>query len=644
MMIRMDTLRQDVGYAIRGLRRSPAFTITVIVTLGLGIGANTAIFGIVDRLMLRPFPGLRDPQSVHRVYVQSTYRDRRFTSGVSEYTRYLDFQRSTRSFTQVAGFATSNLAVGQGSDARELPVGMVSATFFSFFDVVPARGRFFVAAEDTTPVGAPVSVVSYEYWQTAYGGRDVIGQPLRVWNVLTTIVGVAPRGFVGIFDANPPAVYIPITTYAGNNSSPEDRANYFTRYNWGWMNMMVRRKPGVTVQAANADLTNAAIQSWDAMVAQESDNTPTAIARPQAMLGSLKLAAGPDPSVEARTVRWVSAIALIVLLIACSNVANLFLARALRRRRETAVRIALGGGRLRLMLQWFTESLVLSLLGCVVAVVIAEWGGAALRQLFVGTGAPIPVATDWRTLGMSSLLAIAAALITGLAPVLVAGRWGVAAALKAGVREGTHQRSTLRTGLVLFQVTLSVMLLVGAGLFVRSFEHVQTLRLGYDFDQTVLVSRNLRGQSLTDSQAVVLQQRMVAAAQAQPNVEYASVASSIPFWSTSSTDLHVAGIDSVERLGRFTYQTASADYFQAMGTRIVRGRGFDVRDRAGAERVAVVSQAMASLLWPTTDAIGQQMRVGGDKLAFTVVGIAENAVQNELTGEDKRLRYYLPLE
>ena len=637
-------LLQDLRYALRGLARSPAFAITVILTLGLGVGANTAMFGIIDRLMFRPFPYMRDQDAVHRVYLRATYRGRESTNGVSEYTRYLDLQRSTTTIAQSAAFASQMLAVGTGDAAQERRVGTVSASFFDFFDARPALGRFFRPDEDVTPRGAQVVVLSYDFWQLEFGGRDVLGEPLQVWNIPSTIIGVAPKGFVGVSDANPPAVYIPITTFAGSNPSERDRTTYYTRYNWGWMDMMVRRKPGVSIAALNADLTQAYIRSWDAMVAQATaNNTPTALAKPHALAGPLKLAAGPDPSVEARTVRWVSGIALIVLLIACSNVANLFLARALRRRRETAVRIALGVARRRLMAQWFTESLLLALMGCVAGVMIAQWGGAAIRQLFVGTGAAIPVATDWRTLGVSAALAVLAAVLTGMAPALVAGRAGVADALKSGARGGMYHRSGLRTGLLVLQVTMSVVLLVGAGLFVRSFSKVRAMRMGYDPEPVLFVSRNLRGMQLSDSETVSLGRRLLEALQAHPNVEHASLVSSIPFWSTSSTSLFVTGIDSVGRLGRFTYQNATPDYFATMDTRILRGRPFTDADRPGSERVVVVSDAMAKVLWPGRDAIGQCMRVGADTAPCSiVVGIAEDAVQQQLVGED-RFRYYLPI-
>jgi predicted permease len=636
-------LLQDLRYALRGLARSPAFTITVVLTLGLGVGANAAMFGIIDRLMFRPFPYLRDQDAVHRVYLVSTFRGRESTGGVEEYTRYLDLKNNSTTIAQAAGFAPQNLAVGTGLAARERRVGTVSATFFDFFEARPALGRFFLPDEDVTPRGAQVVVLSYDFWQNEYGGRDVLGESLQVWNIPCTIVGVAPRGFVGVFDADPPAVYIPITTFAGSTPSERDRTTYFTRYNWGWMDMMVRRKPGVSVAALTADLSQAYVRSWDAMVAQESRNTPTALAKPHAIAGPLKTAAGPDPTVEARTVRWVSGIALIVLLIACSNVANLFLARALRRQRETAVRIALGVARRRLMTQWFTEALVLALIGCAAGVLIAQWGGAAIRQLFVGTGAAIPVATDWRTLGISAALALVAAVLTGTAPALVVGRAGAAEALKTGARGGTYHRSGLRTGLLVVQVTLSVVLLAGAGLFVRSFAKVRALRLGYDVEPAVLISRNLRGMQVSDSDLVTLGRRLLESAQAVPNVEHASLMSSVPFWSTSSTSLFVTGIDSVGRLGRFTYQTGTPDYFATMDTRILRGRAFTDADRAGGERVAVVSAAMANALWPGRDAIGQCMRVGADTApCTTVIGIAEDAAQNQLSGDD-RFRYYMPM-
>ncbi|HTL05739.1 MAG TPA: FtsX-like permease family protein, partial [Gemmatimonadales bacterium] len=248
------------------------------------------------------------------------------------------------------------------------------------------------------------------------------------------------------------------------------------------------------------------------------------------------------------------------------------------------------------------------------------------------------------TLGVAIGFALLAGLFTGVGSVLFVAREDLAGSLKSGAREGTSHRSRARSGLLVIQGALSVVLLVGAGLFVRSLNHVRRLRLGYEAEPVLLVMQSMRGTQLSDSQRMALGRRLLETGRAFPGVEHASLVSSIPFWSTSGTDLYVAGIDSVRRLGRFTYQTATTDYFATMGTRILRGRGFSEADRAGAPRVAVISEAMGAVLWPGRDPLGQCMRVGSDTVpCTTVVGIAENAAQRSLV-ETQPFRYYLPLE
>ena len=641
----LDELTHDVRFAFRTLRKSRGFAATVILTLALGIGANAAMFGVVDRLMFRPYAYLRDPSTVNRVYLRSTYRGTTSTSWHTEYARYLDLKRWSRSFDEWSGFATRSMAVGVGDASRERQVAAVNATFFRFFDAPPALGRYFVAAEDTTPRGADVAVLGYGFWKSELGGRNVLGEVLQVGNIPATIVGVAPEGFAGVDDANPPAVYIPITTYAGSQPTERTNPKYYTRYNWGWMEMMVRRKPGVTVEQASRDLSQAYARSWNAEREIEPTLTPAEIAKPNAIAGAMKLGAGPDPSLEARTALWVTGVAAIVLLIACANVANLFLARALRRQREIAVRLALGVSRRRLMMQTLTESLVLSLIGSAAGLLVAQWGGLAIRRLLIASeGASVDVMTDWRTLGVAVGAAMVAGLLTGLAPALVSGRGDLARSLKTGPREGTYHRSRTRATLLVLQGALSVVLLVGAGLFVRSLGNVKAMRMGYDAEPLLLVTRNMRGMDMSDSARAQLGRTLLAAAQEIPGVESAVWMSSVPFWSTSSTNLYVPGIDSVRKLGRFTYQTATTDYFSTMGTRILRGRGFTEADRANAPMISVVSDGMAKVLWPGKDALGQCMRVRADTMpCTTVVGIAEDMVQGDLTS-DKKYQYYLPLE
>jgi len=637
----LDILQQDVRYALRGLRRSPGFTITVVLTLGLGIGVNTAMFGMIDRLMFRPFPYLKDPSRVHRVYLQSTDRGRTTIDSWMEYTRFLDLKKWSGTFSQYAGFASRKMAVGTGETSREREVASVSATFFDFFSARPELGRFFIPSEDTVPVGAPVVVLSHGYWKSEFGGQNVLGRQLQVGTILCTIIGVAPDGFVGVNDAPAPEAFIPITTYAGHQTVEDDPDNYYTRYNWGWMSVMVRRAPGVSEARASEELSRAFMRSWNAQ--REFEPLPVvAIARPRAIAGPLKPAAGPDAGLESKVLLWVAGVALIVLLIACANVANLMFARVMMRRRETAVRLALGVSRGRLLAQSLTESLLLAALGCVAGVAFAQWGGAVLQRLFLEDNAP--GALDWRTLTAAAACALVAGTLTVLGPAWLANNTELTGNLKSGVREGGGHRSRTRSALLILQAALSVVLLVGAALFVRSLNNVRAMRLGYDVDPVIVVTPNLRGMQLDSTAIRLLRDRMLEAARAIPGVEHAAALTSVPFWSTSSTGLYVAGIDSVRKLGRFTYQTGTADYFVTTGTRVLRGRPFSEADRAGAPLVAVVSEAMGKKLWPGLDPVGQCMHVSDSKAACTtVIGVAEDAVQGSFI-DDARLRYYLPME
>jgi putative ABC transport system permease protein len=642
----LDQLLQDFRYALRGLRRSPGFTATAVITLALGIGANAAMFGVVDQLMFRPYNYLKTPDRVHRVYLKSSYRGVESWGGGGAYTRYLDVKKWTNSFDLHAGFTQPMLALGSGEDAREFRVAGVSGTFFDFFDARPLHGRWFTPAEDTTPMGAAVAVLGYEYWVNVMGSRDVIGQTIQIGHMpLTTIIGVAPPGFAGVFDISP-AAYVPITLYAGSNANQRDRNEYYTNYNWGWMTHMARRKQGVSVEQANADVAQAHVKSYVAERAFEPEMESPELARPGGVVGAVKIAGGPNASLEARTALWLTGVAAIVLLIACANVANLFLARALKRQREIAVRLALGVSRARLMTQTLTESLTLSIIGSIAGLFVAQWGGAAIRRMLVTQGSSVPVFTDWRTLAVVVGIALISGVLTGIAPAVLSGRGDLAATLKAGAREGTYHRSGTRVALLVAQGAMSVILLVGAALFVRSLSNVRGMRMGYDAEQVLLVSRIGRGIQLDSARATALRRELLARALAIPGVESAASTSSVPFWSTSSTDLFVPGVDSVRRLGQFTYNVTTPAFFSTFGTRIVRGRGITDADRAGASRVVVVSEGAARALWPNADAIGQCMKVRADTMpCSTVVGIAEDIVQrqDQMT-MTTRFQYYLPAE
>ncbi|MGH7626886.1 MAG: ADOP family duplicated permease [Gemmatimonadaceae bacterium] len=637
-----DAVTRDVRYAACGLRAKPGFTAAVVLTLALGIGANAAIFSAVDRLLFRPPPLMAEPALTHRVYLASRYRGEEVINGSVQYARYVDLTKWTRSFARTAEFTSRKLAVGVGDAAREMQIGAVSASFFGFFDAPPALGRYFSAREDAPPSGTPVVVLSYAMWQTRYGGRpDALGSTVQIGPTMYTVIGVAPAGFVGLWPEQPPVAFVPISSYAAGVGLQLKDETWWTTYHWTWASMMAERKPGVSVAAATADLTSAYRRSRAAQREIDKDMTPETLARPRAIIASILSERGPDQSSVAKVAALVGAMALVVLLIACANVANLLLARALRRRREIAVRVALGVSRTRLLSQLLSESMLLAVMGGVGGLLVGQWGGAALRAALLPEGAKAPVLGDTRTLLFAGGAVLVAGLLTGLAPVLQARRTDLTLDLKAGAREGNVHRSRARTVLLVLQGALAVILLVGAGLFVRSLHNVKNLRLGYDVSPVLVVNLAMRGVKLDSAPSVTLRRRLLETAQAIPGVDHAALITSLPFYSEWSVGLFVPGIDSVDRLGQFNLNAVTPDYFTTMGTRILRGRGIEPRDVAGAPGAVVVSTAMAKKLWPREDALGKCIRVNADSLPCSyVVGIAEDIKSEQLSG-DPGLYYYL---
>jgi putative ABC transport system permease protein len=639
----MDTLIQDLRYALRALAKSPGFTLGVVLTLALGIGANVTMFSIVDRMLFRTPPMLRDPSATHRLYLAQTYRGVEHADASMQYARYVDLTAGTTSFARTAAFTEDDIAVGVGTDARELRIGIVSASFFGFFDAPPALGRYFTTTEDAPPAGTAVAVLGYGFWQTRYGGRpDVLGSTLQIGPVIYTIIGVTPQGFAGLWPNQPPVAFIPISTYAGALAAGfMQNERWWTTYSWDWMSMLVQQRPGVSNATATADLTHAFLRSFEAERAGDPTLSPAALARPHAIVASVLSERGPNESSFAKVATWVSGVALIVLLIACANVMNLLLARALRRRREIAIRLALGVTRRRLLSQLLTESLVLAACGGALGVIIAEWGGTVLRGQFLAGAADVSVLSNGRTLLFAGLAALCTGVLTGLVPALRVLRPDLATDLKAGIREGTYQRSRTRAVLLVAQCALSVTLLVGAGLFVRSLRQVRDVRLGYDVDPVLIVDLNMRGVQLDSAQRVGLRRDLLDRARSIPGVQHVSPRVSVPFLGRMSVSLYVDGIDSVRRLGRFLLNAVGPDYFATMGTQLVRGRGISDQDVAGAPGAMVVSEAMARVLWPAGEAIGQCVHVRFETAPCTyVVGVAEN-IHSQRLGDDPTFSYYL---
>jgi predicted permease len=524
----------------------------------------------------------------------------------------------------------------------EMRVVMSGADLWKLFDVQPVIGRFFTPAEDVPPNGTPVAVLSYAFWQTRYGGRsDALGTTLDIGPTKYTIIGVAPEGFTG-FEMPTPVAFIPVTAQSATMGSSA-KEGWNNTYSMTWFSVYARRKPGVSLARANADLTNAYTRSYRAQTLVHPKTTPLSIAKPRAFAGPVLANRGPNQSADSRVATWLIGVAGIVLLIACANVANLLLARALRRRREIAVRIALGVSRTRLLTQLMTESVLLAVLGGVSGLLIAQWAGVIVRRSVFDIDAPGGAVDDPRSLVLVAALVAFAGLLTGLAPAWQAGRSDVAGSLKAGAREGTVHRSRLRIGLLVAQAALSVVLLVGAGLFVRSLRNVQNTRLGYDVDRVAWVELDQRGVTMDTTEQRLLREKLLERAATLPNLETASRGLTVPFWSTWEYSLYVEGIDSVSKLGSFTLQAGSPSFFATVGTRILRGRGITNEDRANAPLVMVVGESMARRLWPNQDAIGKCVRVNAETApCTTVVGIAEDVRRGSLSEPEPH--YYMPID
>ncbi len=639
----MDSLLQDLRYAVRGLVRSPGFSLAVVLTLALGIGANTTMFGVLDTLLLKPPAHVRDASRVQRVYFRVRFVDQLRINTVTSFPGYQSLIGSP-GLAAVAAVTGGGMSVGTGPEARQVKVSAVTASFFPLLGVTPERGRFFGSTEDETGA-TPVAVVSHDYWQGPLAGDSaVIGKTLPIGRFSYPLIGVAPEDFAGA-DLEAPDLWIPIRQAAPVLTSPEA----LTSRNWFWVGVLARLAPGATPRSAEAQATmtyrRAALGGGSPM------DTAAAV-----LLGPIQAARGPDMSSDAKVALWVGIVALAVLLVACANVANLLLARGLRRRTEMAVRAGLGAGRGQLVRQLLVESIVLALVGGVAALLVALWGGAVVRAYLLPKGAGAAALLDLRVLGFTAAVAILTGLLAGSAPAWQSSRADVAAALRAGGRE-VHARGALRSTLLAVQVALTLVLLVGAGLFVRSLRNAQTLDYGLDLQHLLIAGMRQRGggavsvsrQFRTDAPGgpedpqSAMYLRLMEKIRTHPGVASADVTVGTPYQSLVSLSLRASGRDSMPRLqGGGPYIVAvSPGYFGTVGTRILRGRGFTDQDTKGALKVTVVGQSFAKMIWPDRDALGQCLFIGRDSSCVQVVGIAADARRQSVL-DDKALTYYVP--
>jgi putative ABC transport system permease protein len=622
----LGNVAQDFRYAARGMRKNPGFTAAVVLTLALGTGANATMFGVVDRLLLQAPAHLRSPDDVHRVYLTANGDNFGMSIGTNQsYRRYQDLLTHTRSASQIAAHFETELVFGIGEAAREERTGVVSASFWPLFGVQPALGRFFTTDEDQLPQGTPVAVLGYGYWQSHFGGaRDVLGKHLRIGRSDYTIIGVTPPGFSGI-SLRSVAAFIPLTAGGADifaELGVDDR--WRESYRIGWLQTLVRRKPNVSVETATADFTTAYRRSLETQRPTEAPGRvpgPDSL-RAQAELASIIQDRGPRRSQEATVAVWLVGVSVLVLLMACANVANLLVARAIRRRREIAVRLAVGVSRARLLTQLLSESTLLALAGGAVGVLVAQWGGGLLRGLLLPDVQWTSPALDPRLVAVTVLLALAAGLLTGLAPMRQLARADVVSDLRTGGRGVSLRGSRMRRGLLVLQGAISVVLLIGAGLFVRSFHNVRSLDLGFQPEHVIVAALSARGTPIDSARRIDLMNQIRERALTTKGVQQAAHTLTIPFSLEWNQFLVVPGIDTASLRDLFYVNPVGPGYFETMGTPLLRGREITDADRAGGQPVAVLSQAAVRRIWPSEDPLGKCVKLEASGPCYVVVGVS----------------------
>jgi predicted permease len=637
----MDTLLQDIRFAFRNLRKTPGFTAVAVLTLALGIGANTSVFTLVNAAL---YHTIAAPHPEELVWIAGTHEagprqpEARINRNIS-FPEFRDYRDRLSSLRSIAAYQDVALALGSGGEPARVTGLIASSRYFEVLQMRPTAGRFFMP-EDDQPGATPVAIISHSLWQGRFGGAlDLVGRDITVNGRPFVLIGIAPEGFAGIELGSSVDMWVTFATIAitmpGNERLIEDRGA-------GWLRMIGRLKNGIQVDAANAEAQTIAAQIVAAYPRVTGGDEAFGI-RVVPLEGGLE----PSNQAQARPVMLLlMAVPFVVLLIACANVANLMLARAAARRREIGIRLAIGATRRRLVSQLLVEALVVAVLAGGAALLIAFWLNDALIAI---SQIPASVAQalrpDWRVFAFTGLIAIATGVLFGLAPAWNATRPDLIPALKdEGLGLGRHlRRSRLVSVFVVAQVAMSLVLLVTAGLFLRTLGKALRVDPGVDIHNTVALSFDLRLQGYDDARQGAFYTTLLERVRALPGVTAASLASPRPLSERMISSAVVPeGWDPNGSSYNMGYAMTWPGYFAAAGTPLLRGRDFTTHDVKGAPLVAIINETLARRLWPDQDPIGKRLRFPWrDEPLREVVGVAQDGKYHELT-EQPRGYIYLP--
>jgi putative ABC transport system permease protein len=633
----LGVLLQDVRFGLRMLAKSPAVTIVIVVTLALGIGANTAIFGIVNGFLLRPLP-VRNPEEITVLAIQQ--KDAPVGSSGFAYPEFVDFREQAKTFSNVFAIVLSNVQLAFKGESEQCFANYISKGFFTALGVKPAAGRLFLPHEGETPGEPLIAVLGYSYWQERFhGDAGVVGQQVEINGKAATIVGVVPRRFQGMYSIAEMDLYLPLsainTEVAPNlfwNSRDQRRMLAFGRL-----------KPGISLQQAQ--------DSLDVITARLAAQYPATDKWFTVRVVPEKLSR-PIPYANNAFVAFSGlfmVLAAFVLLLACMNVENILLARGASRQREMATRAALGAGRARLISQMLAESVLLGVLGGAAGLILGVWVDHLTSSLRL-PNIPLHVdATfDWRMFAFAMGCALATGIIVGLLPALHASRANLNSVLHEGGQRSSFGFSHAgpRNFLVIAQVAGSFALLIAAGLFVRSLQSVRSFHLGFDPDHVLNVIVDPHEAGYDEARTTAFYREIESRVRSLPGVKSASLASYVPmggFPSKASIFVKGRAIPPGQHAPLVLLNGVDPPYFDTMHVALFRGRAFLDSDNETAPLVAIINQTMASDFWPHEDPIGKYFRMNNDSASpIEVVGVTGDG-KYQTVNEDAQPFFYVPL-
>ncbi len=625
----------DLRLAFRALRKQPGFTAVAVLTLAFGIGVNASLFGLVNAFFLQPLP-LKDSNRLVLVMQRSDAINLPYGHS---YPDYLDYRRDAKTIADLVAYTPMPVHISARGQAPERTwIEVISPNYFALAGVSPAFGDFPHAADESKG-GSPIVVLSYRYWQRRFGANpNIVGQPITLNGRAFTVSAIAPADFAGLAWAMAVSAWVP----SGSIGALMNNGDAF-RENRGApaFRLMGRLAPGTTLTEARAEIDTIARRLAAAYPAEHRNARIQVIPENRAR---------PDPAISGFLPIFAGvfmALVAFVLLIACANVANLMMSRALQRQRDLAIRAALGASRLRLVRLQVVESVLLAVLAGGVGILLALWAGDALSR-FVPAG-DLPMNDDhpwdWRVYAFTVLASVTAGIVTGFWPARAATRCDLVESLKEGGNTVGARRHVFRNMLVVGQVMMSVVVLAGAGLFLHSLQRLQGTALGFNPDGLVMASIDPGLQQYTETRGVQFVEEALRRAESLPGVASATVVSHVPFdYGMLLTDVSIDGDipgtkDNVLTAG---YNTVGPHFFATFEASIVRGRAFDATDTRTSRPVAVINETLAAKLWPGQDPIGKRVRRGrtGDDW-LEVVGVARDGRYMMLT-EQPRPYLYLP--